>query len=89
MKETDGKSCFFTGEKDNLVVIWIVPPILCSDLGRTVNDKDTNEEQAKKHAVLANTITIRKDLEHYFRQNQIMIDVEWNPANEQLYPAEA
>ncbi|KAG6806975.1 hypothetical protein H0H92_009317 [Tricholoma furcatifolium] len=78
MKKTDGKSCFFTGEKDNLdlVVIWIVPPILCYDLGHIENSKDTKEEQAKKHTVPANTITIREDLADDFRQNRIMIDVE-------------
>ncbi|KAG6807316.1 hypothetical protein H0H92_008020, partial [Tricholoma furcatifolium] len=76
MKKTDGKSCFFTGEKDNFVVIWIVPPILCYDLGRTEDSKDIKEEQAKKHTVPANTITIREDLADDFRQNRIMIDVE-------------
>ncbi|KAG6805372.1 hypothetical protein H0H92_015665, partial [Tricholoma furcatifolium] len=43
---------------------------------RTEDSKDIKEEQAKKHTVPANTITIREDLADDFRQNRIMIDVE-------------
>ncbi|KAG6808629.1 hypothetical protein H0H92_003457 [Tricholoma furcatifolium] len=81
IKEAGSERCFFTGRDRDLVVVWIVPPILCEELkveGQVSLDSEPLR-QAMKHQNPLNTITIGKEFEDLFRNNEIMVDVDKDP----------